>query len=334
MIKDIKKFYEHLEVNVNATKDEIKKNYRTLAKKYHPDREDGDDESFKRIQEAYDTLSDENKRQLYDQNIDVDSMNNATNPFAAEVHMNVFDLGDILKNVFNVQEEREEEPKNQINKIVNLNLDDIVFGCTKKVQYESTKKCKKCDKNGFAHTGLMHCMGCNGQGYLPSFPFPSVCPSCNGESVIRQNLHKCKECTNGYLKELVNLEIKMDSGTVHNQKLSVNHELTVIFKHHINCNNAFTMKIKNNDIYIQVKITIEELILGFKKKIRLTEKESTVTLNSEQYFDTKESWVIENRGIQINENTRGDLFVKFVVEGSKYEKNLIKFRKAFEKIFA
>jgi DnaJ-class molecular chaperone len=187
--------------------------------------------------------------------------------------------------------------------------------------------------NGTAHTGLMHCMGCNGQGYIPSFPFPTVCPSCNGESVIRQNLHKCKECVDGYLKEPVEVEIKLDSGTSHNQKLQVNHELMIIFKHQINENEEYTLKIKNKDIYAQIKITIEESILGFKKIIKLSEKESTITLKSEKYFNTKEPWVIKKRGI-VQGDDRGNLVVKFVIEGSKFEKNLIKFRKAFEKIFA
>lgn len=333
MIKDIKGFYSDLEIETDASADEIKKSYRNLAKKYHPDRQNGDEDAFKKIQEAYDTLSDEHKKQLYDQNIDSEGL---TDSFASEVHMSVFDLGDILKNVFQSHEEFH-KPKQCITRIVPLNLDDIVFGCVKQVRYDSSKKCKRCDMNGTAHTGLMHCMGCNGQGYIPSFPFPTVCPSCNGESVIRQNLHKCKECIDGYLKEPIEVEIKLESGTSHNQKLQVNQELMVIFKHQINENEGYTLKIKNQDIYAQIKITIEESILGFKKIIKLSERESTVTLKSEKYFDTKEPWVIKNRGIKQQDAqgvSRGNLVVKFVIEGSKFEKNIVKFRKAFEKIFA
>ena len=62
MNKDIKGYYLNLELDVNATNEEIKKNYRKLAREYHPDRENGDSSMFKTIQEAYDTLSDEKKK--------------------------------------------------------------------------------------------------------------------------------------------------------------------------------------------------------------------------------------------------------------------------------
>lgn len=337
MNKDIKGFYAILGLQSNATQDEIKKQYRNMAKKHHPDREEGSEEEFKKIQEAYDTLSNETKRDLYDRNIDADDIGHGD---FGGVHMNMFDLGDILKNVFteNVDFFQTNQsprfgnakiPKHTVN--VELNLDDVVFGCTKTVMYDHTIKCKKCDENGMTHTGLIHCITCSGQGYLPTFPFPTQCHSCGGESVIRQNLQKCQSCDAGYTSEKLEVEIKLNPATTHNQKIEVTSDLDIVLKHRFHLKD---IKIKGSDIYLRTTIKIEEAILGFKKTIRLTDSESVITLRSEQYFDTSESWTIKNRGVYVNENKRGNLIVNFAIEGSDYGKNIIKFRKAFEKIFA
>ena len=273
------------------------------------------------------------KKKMYDQNIDEDEYYN--NTYETQ-HVNVFDLSDILKSMFTdekefVSDKSTHTKKPQTQRILVLSLDDVVFGCTKKVKYEQTLKCEKCDVNGLSHTGLMHCLSCNGQGFVESFPLPSICRSCNGESVIRQNLHKCKDCDGGFNLQIHEINVKLESGISHNKMINVNDELVVTVKHGFI---SKEMKVKNNDIHLIKTIKIEEAILGFKYEIKLTDTESVIKLKSDKYIDTTQPWIIQNRGVLFNKNERGNLVIKFIIQGSSYSNNIIKFRKAFEKIFA
>jgi molecular chaperone DnaJ len=329
MNKDFKGYYRILELETNATNEEIKRGYKCLARKHHPDRENGNEEMFRNIQEAYDTLSDDDKKTLYDRNLDSDI-------YKQDVHMHVFDLSDLLKNMFNMEDENEftgvEDGQKHIKQSnVELSLDDVVFGCIKIITYENQIKCSKCDLKGYTHSGLIHCLRCNGQGYMPSFPFPTVCPSCNGESIIRQNLQQCKDCENGFKNELMEAEIKLKSGINHNTKIDVNTRLTVLVKHRYDMKK---IKIKSNDIIIKQVIKIEEALLGFKTKIYTTKKDGTILLKSDKYIDTTQPWIIENKGICYDDNKRGNLIIQFVIEGSEFPDKIIKFKKAFQKIFA
>ena len=159
MGKDIKGYYATLQLEKNATNIEIKKAYRNLARIHHPDKDTGDESVFRKIQEAYDTLSDETKRTMYDRDIDSEQ----------EIHVDVFDLGDIFKNMFNFEER--DIPRTSNDQVIDLSLDDVVYGCTKIVQYQQEIKCKKCDGHGHTFTGVIHCMRCNGQGYIPSVSY-------------------------------------------------------------------------------------------------------------------------------------------------------------------
>ena len=317
MGNDIKGYYSTLNLETNASEVEIKKAYRNLARLHHPDRENGDEYMFKKIQEAYDTLADEQKRTLYDRDIHEEE----------DIHVNIFDLGDILKNVFNVVDDQAQTFEKQ-TKLINLSLDDVVYGCEKVVKYNKLKKCKRCDDHGLTHTGVIHCLRCNGQGYIPMFPIPTVCPSCNGESVIRQNLQKCKHCKSGFLEEFFEANISLKSGIKHNDKIDINNDLTVVLKH------SFDKKYRvvNNDIHYKCAITIEEAILGINKTIELTTKEN-ILLKKDTYIDNTHPWVVKGKGVYMEGGLRGDLIVKVVIVGSNDFSRFIKYRKAFSKMF-
>lgn len=322
MGKDIKGYYVVLEIDQNSTNDEIKKAYRNLARVHHPDR-GGDEAKFKEIQEAYDILSDDDKKRMYDSDIDFDQHQQQQH----DENFTVFDLSDILKNVFNVQE----VPHNRNEKVVHIDLsiDDVVYGCVKMVKYTQHAKCSKCDENGTTHTGLIHCFRCNGQGYLPTFPMPTVCPSCNGDSIIRQNVQKCKACNLGYIEEVFEAEVKLKSGVKHNEQLSITNDLSVVIQHVF----EKSYKIKNDNIHLRCIITLEEAIIGTNKLITITSKES-ITLKSGKYIDNTEPFVVKGKGVLKDDHSRGDCIIHFVIVGSKCADKFIKYRKAFLKIFS
>ena len=321
MGKDINGYYATLNVDINASDTEIKKAYRHLARMYHPDRENGNEDMFKKIQEAYDTLSNQNKKYMYDNDINIENDQN--------VHVDIFDLGDLLKNMFNMGESEATTLPQMTLETVKLSLDDVIYGCVKHVEYMKKIKCKHCDDHGLVHSGIIHCLRCNGQGYIPMFPIPTLCPSCNGESVIRQNLQKCKHCDGGYQTNVMKADIKLRSGIKHNEQIKISEELTIVLKHSFKS----SYKVLNDDIHFKCVITIEEAILGIDKLIHISSRENVV-LKQDECIDNTKPLVIKGRGVCKQDETRGDLVVSFVIVGSRYYDKFVKYRKAFLKIFS
>ncbi len=138
-------YYKVLGLERNATTDDIVKAYRNLAKQYHPDRNIGNKESeekFKQIQEAYDVLSDDEKKHQYD------------NPFShVNVNFDIFKQASIQKG-------------NDISIEVILTLKEGCFGVTKEVIYQRGKTCEDCQGVGFEN--LITCDKCNGNGKIKS----------------------------------------------------------------------------------------------------------------------------------------------------------------------
>jgi len=185
-----KDYYKILNINRNATQDDIKKSFRTLSKTHHPDK-GGDENTFKEISEAYDTLGDGNKRGEYD--------NKLNNPFHGRQHQS---RGPSMDDVFN-QFFRQNQAQHQTRKGRSLNislkvsLEDVFFGKVKKLKYNREMKCGTCRGSG----GNVHaCNSCNGSGHVESMVGNAffrqirrdICKQCNGSGKIV--VQACNSC--------------------------------------------------------------------------------------------------------------------------------------------
>ena len=156
----MKDFYEVLGVAREASNDEIKKAYRKLAHKYHPDKKDGNEEKFKEVNEAYQTLSDQDKRSQYDQfgqtfDQQGGGFNGASgfgggSPFgqAGGAGFEDIDLGDVFENFFGGSRRRQETSGATHGDNISINIDlkfeEAVFGVEKIVELRKKMKCSKC----------------------------------------------------------------------------------------------------------------------------------------------------------------------------------------------
>lgn len=189
MGKKVKNYYEVLGAPKDASQDDIKKSYRALAIKYHPDKNQGDKEAedrFKEISEAYEILGDPDKRNDYDHQ-----------STRGHDQFSFFGGG----GQWNV---RTQENLNLFS-MVNLTFEEVVSGITKDIEYERSLTCKVCNgKKTTEENSTKKCPQCSGKGFViignGVVTFQNICPSCGGEKVVITN--PCKNCKgNGRVSE-------------------------------------------------------------------------------------------------------------------------------------
>ena len=249
-------YYKTLGVSKDATKDEISKAYKKLALKYHPDRQIGksDDEkkkaeeTFKKLSEAYEVLSDDNKRRQYDQFGTVDmrgssfSGGGGFDPFSFFRHhfkndpgfANMFGdysgFSDPFSNSGSDSENNFNNPEDgrNIQITVDATMADVVYGAVKDFDIKSTEECKACHgtgtENGAAPKTCPHCNGSGRSVHIQRNGFMMQqtimpCQHCNGEGVIYT---PCKAC-NGYKRTAVksHISVKIPAGFISGQRLRV-----------------------------------------------------------------------------------------------------------------
>jgi molecular chaperone DnaJ len=193
-----KDYYKILEVERNATPEEIKKSYRKLALKYHPDKNQDDksaEDKFKEISEAYDVLSNDDKKSQYDR---FGSVGNNPNNAGFNVEDIFSQFGDLFGGFGGQQQRRGPKKGSDLRVKVNISLHDIIFGGTKKIKYSRHAKCNACDGKG--GEDVTTCTACQGQGhrsYTQNTPFgtirqSAVCSACSGSGKVVKN--PCKSC--------------------------------------------------------------------------------------------------------------------------------------------
>lgn len=250
-------YYETLGISKTASDDEIKKAYRTLAKKYHPDlnKEEGAAEKFKQVQEAYEVLSDSQKRQMYDQ-YGFDGLDQNGQGFGG---FGGFEGGfggfsDIFDSFFGGGTSRRSNqngPRRGRDKEVSLQVDfmDAVFGSTKTVKIEYEETCPDClGSRARSKTDIKACASCNGSGRVirkvqtmfGMMQQESSCPSCNGTGKTITNV--CPNCKGkGYVKKKVDIDINIPAG------ISTGQQLRVSGKGERGVNGG-----ENGDLYIEI----------------------------------------------------------------------------------
>ena len=204
-----KDYYDVLGVSKSASKDELKKSYRKLAMKYHPDRNPDDSEAsekFKELSEAYEILSDDQKRQAYD-NFGHEGVNSSFNSSqgAADAFSDIF--GDIFSDIFGGSSGgRTSSRGSDLSYNLNISLEDAVFGKSLNIEIPSKERC----------TGHWNrCSYCGGTGVIRQqqgfFSMQQTCPHCRGEGEIHDP--NCSICNGvGFLNKNKKLSVKIPAG--------------------------------------------------------------------------------------------------------------------------
>jgi molecular chaperone DnaJ len=273
-------YYEILEVSKTATKAEIKKAYRKKAMKYHPDRNPGDkeaEEMFKKINEAYQVLSDDEKRAIYDRYGKAGlegQMGGSSSGFGG-----FGGFEDIFEEMFGFggrREKRKETPYNlDILIEVELEFKEAVFGVKKEEEYEYYTICKAC--NGTGAKKYHTCPTCSGAGQVfMSHGFMKVaqtCPTCQGNGIIIDE--ECDECKgSGYIINKDKIELDIPAGVDDGMRMRIPNKGNEDFDGrrgdlyiHITVKEDKIFKRNGDDVFVEVPIFFTSAILGDKIKI-------------------------------------------------------------------
>lgn len=272
-----KDYYNILGVPRTASAEDIKRAYRKLAHQYHPDKSGGDEAKFKEINEAYQVLSDTEKRSKYDQfgsAFEQGGVGGASGMHWEDVMRQAgfgqqqgagveFDLGDIFSEFFGGgrgrghggRTTRRDHRGQDIPLDLALSLREAAFGVTKTVRLYRSKKCERCHGNGAEPgTPIKDCATCHGSGVIEhtqrslfgAIRTQTSCRACDGEGKIAEK--KCGECRgSGMKKSNVELEVSVPSGIEDGQTIRIAGQ-----------GEAGTRGAPAGDLYITVHVEPEE----------------------------------------------------------------------------
>ena len=227
-------YYDRLGVSKDASQDEIKRAYRKMSKKYHPDinKEPGAEEKYKEVQEAYETLSDDQKRAAYDQ-----YGQDGANGFGGQGGFGGFDGGagfggfeDIFSSFFGGGATRNPNAPRQGDDLqyrVNLSFEEAIFGAEKEVHYNREATCKTCSGSGAKPgTSPVTCGRCHGQGVInvdTQTPLGMMrrqvtCDVCHGTG--QEIKEPCQTCHGtGHEKQSHKVSVKIPAGVETGQQI-------------------------------------------------------------------------------------------------------------------
>ena len=336
-------YYDVLGVDKSADATAIKKAYRKLAMKYHPDKNPGDkeaEEKFKEINEAYEVLSDETKRRNYDQ-FGHEGVNGqgfgGAGGFGGQGFGGFDDIfGDIFGDMFgggfsggSRQRRRGPERGADIKQRVNISFEEAAFGKKVQVKINRSEECDECHGSGAKPgTTKKTCPTCHGSGTVQSVqrtPFGNIasqrtCSTCNGEGEINES--PCNKCHGkGSVRKTKTIEVDIPAGIDDGQMIKLSGQGEVgekggprgdlyivvnVQKHEI-----FTRE--GYDVYIEMPIRFTQAALG--DKLEVPTLDGKVSYNLPEGTQTGTVFRLKGKGIpKLKSNVRGDQYVKVTVE--------------------
>jgi molecular chaperone DnaJ len=344
----MKNYYDILGVAKSASEDEIKKAFRKLAQKYHPDKKGGDEAKFKEASEAYSVLSDQKKRAEYDTygktfagggpsggqaggfaggfgGFDFSNFQQGFNGQNVE-----FDLGDIFGDIFGASEGGSSRPRGRdISIDIELTFRESIFGAERRVLISKMAVCDVCNGSGAKKGSKMTaCKTCNGKGelretrntFFGNFTSARLCPTCNGKGEIPET--PCENCRGeGILKRQEEIHIAVPAGVQDGEMIRMpgrgeaakgGGAGDLYVKLHVKKDAAFTREANNLLTALPIKLT--DALLGGEYRIRTLDGEELIKVPAGIVHG--EVIKIRDKGVP-NARGRGDLLVRVDIEFPK-----------------
>ena len=341
MAENKRDYYEVLGVQKGASADDIKKAYRKLAMKYHPDRNPDSkeaEEKFKEAAEAYEVLSDDEKRSRYDQfgfaGVDPNYGAGQGSGFGGFGGFGDFgDLGDIFGSFFGggSSRSRANAPRRgeDVGARLDLTFEEAAFGCEKEISVPRVENCAACSGSGSADGVIENCSMCRGSGQVRTtqnfmgmaMQSTTTCPQCNGRGKITKT--PCNTCKGkGKVRRTQKIKVKVPAGIDQGQSVRIRGEGCVgsnggpsgdlLVEIYIKRHRIFTRS--DYTVLCEVPISFAQAALGAEIQVP--------TLDGKVPFDLPEStqtgtvFTLPGKGIPMvnNPRRRGDQRFTVVVE--------------------
>jgi molecular chaperone DnaJ len=342
-------YYEILGVEKSSNDDEIKKAYRKLAHKHHPDKQGGDTEKFKEINEAYQVLSDKTKRQQYDQF--GQTFNGGQGGFGGggQGGFGGFDFGgfssqgfdfngggfeDIFSDIFGGGGNRSQGGNSKkagrdIQIDAEISFEEMVTGAKREVELFRKVVCDSCAGSGGQPGSKKEtCSVCKGNGqikktmqsFFGSFAQVVVCANCDGAGYLYTE--KCKKCHgDGAVKENQKILIEIPKGISNGQTISMQgkgeagerggRSGDLYINIHVKPHKDFERK--GNDIHSKEKISFSQAVLGDKIEVKTIE--GNLSMKIPAGTQSGDVFRIKNKGVPVlQRNGQGDQLIKIIVD--------------------
>lgn len=327
-----KDYYQTLGVSKGANKEDIKKAYKELAKKYHPDvsKEPDAEAKFKEVSEAYAILSDDSKRQQYEQF----GSEGFQQRYSQEDIFRNFNFEDVFGDIFGERENpfesffgggsrRRKSRGNDLRLDIKIKFEEAAFGCKKETRIKKPEKCEECQGTGSKDKKLEICQQCRGTGQVrisrrtPFGTFTQVggCDECGGQG--KTIASPCPTCRGeGRVIKEKTIKINIPKGVDNGNQLKVKGEgeqgargssagdLYVVI--HVEESEIFTRE--GNDVILELPLTFSQAALGDEIKIPTLEKELKLKIPSGTQNATR--FRVKGEGIPyLDGYGKGDLYV-------------------------
>lgn len=335
-------YYQILGISKNASKEEIKKAYRKQALKWHPDKNQGNKDAekrFKKVSEAYEVLSDENKRRVYDQygedglkgqgfggGAGFSSMEEALRTF-----MGAFGGGSessFFESIFGGFGDGPSQQRQGASKKISLKVtyEEAARGVEKEIAINNFISCSSCKGSGAATSSdIKNCSSCKGSGQIFQsrgfFSMSSTCPYCHGAGKVIKN--PCPNCRGiGAIKKRQTIKVKIPAGIDDNMRIKMKGygdaaegggppgDLYVF----IQLQPHETFERQGDDVFIDLPLTFTEAVLGTKKELPTLFQKSCI-INIPEGVQSGKILRVRAKGFpNVHKQGQGDMLVRMQVE--------------------
>ena len=332
-------YYEILEITRDADSGVIKKAYRKQALKFHPDRNEGDkeaEEKFKQVNEAYQVLSDPQKKATYDRYGQAGLDSQGFSHFSDMDYGDIMgDLGSIFESVFGGgfnagggRQRRQRKYPLDTEVEIDIAFNEAIFGCNKEIKFTYKKPCEDCGGTGSSDGKKSTCNECGGKGqvfYRQGFmTYSQTCPHCNGKGSIIEN--PCSTCNaKGYSEENGTVKIDIPEGIDNGNRIRVARKGNIdesgeqgdlYIQTNVGEDEHFQRH--NDDIYIEVPIFFTQVALA--QEITLPTLRGETALEIPMGAKDKQQFIFRHEGVKnVHTGELGNMIAQIKI---KYPKKL------------